>query len=114
MLKWFKVKVAGEENYAIINSSWCVNRAGITLSFAISIQAMSVNDLNDYGKEFVKAVNKSYQDLLKEYFYAKTETPIVTATPDGEIIMMWSFQGQESDEIKNELKKYKIKQINYD
>lgn len=113
MLKWFKVKVAGEENYAIINSSWCVNRAGITLSFAIPIQVMSVSEINDYGKEFVKAVNKSYQDLLKEYFYAKTETPIVTATPDGEIIMMWSFQGQDNKQTKSALKKLNIHEINY-
>lgn len=109
-----KIKCASSENVAIIDSSWCINRAGVCLSFAIPIQVMSIDELKDYGKEFVKAINASHKDLITQYFYAKTDTPIVAATPQGEIIMMWSFQGDDNKETKQKLKEHNIKQINYD
>lgn len=102
-----------EENVALINSSWCINRSGICLSFAIPIDVLSINEITEYGKEFIRAVKESYNDLLKN-FLPKSDTPLITATPAGQIIMMWSFQGDETKELKNELKKYKIMQIKYD
>jgi len=57
---------------------------------------MSVDEIEIYGKEFMKAVNLSYKSMIQSYFYAKTETPIITATHQGEIIMMWSFQGDDN------------------
>jgi hypothetical protein len=32
-----KIKIASNDNVAIIDSSWCINRSGICLSFAIPI-----------------------------------------------------------------------------
>lgn len=109
-----KIKIASNDNVAIIDSSWCINRSGICLSFAIPIQVMSVDEIQDYGKEFMKAVNASHKNLIQHYFYAKTDTPIIAATSQGEIIMMWSFQGDNNKETKQELKNNNIKQINYD
>lgn len=105
---------ASEDNVAIIDSSWCFNRSGICLSFAIPIQVMSVDEIEIYGKEFMKAVNLSYKSMIQSYFYAKTETPIITATHQGEIIMMWSFQGDDNKQTKKALADNDIKEIIYD
>ena len=107
-----KIKTASD-NTAIIDSSWCFNRSGICLSFAISIQVMSIDEIKDFGKEFMKAVNAAHKNLLQHYFYAKTDTPIIAATPQGEIIMMWSFQGDDNKETKKELQNHNIKRIDY-
>ena len=96
-----------------ISSSWCINRSGICLSFAIPVQVLSINELTDYGREFVKVINSTYKSLLKN-FIAKSDTPLISATPSGEIIMIWSFQAEESNELKKELKEYKIPKIEYD
>lgn len=105
---------ANNDNVSVIDSSWCLNRSGICLSFAISIDVMSIDEIDDFSKEFVKAINLSYKDMLNTYFYCKTETPIITATHQGEIIMMWSFQGDNNKETKKILKDNNIKEIIYD
>jgi hypothetical protein len=51
---------------------------------------------------------------LQTYFYAKTETPIITATHQGEIIMMWSFQGDNNKATRQILRDNDIKEITYD
>lgn len=107
------MKIAGSENYSIISSTWCTNRSGIVLSFAIPIQVMSIDEIKEFGKQFIKAIEQSYEELLKEYFYAKTETPIISATHGGEIIMLWSFQGDDNKKTREQLKQYKIDQIKY-
>ena len=109
-----KKRYASEDNVSIIDSSWCFNRSGICLSFAIPIQVMSVDEIEIYGKEFMKAVNLSYKSMIQSYFYAKTETPIITATHQGEIIMMWCFQGDDNKETRNVLINNDIKEITYD
>ena len=108
-----QIKIAGQDNVSIISSSWCANRSGICLSFAISIQVMSIDEIQEFGKQFVKAVKQSYGNFIDEYFYAKTDSPIVSATPDGQIIMLWSFQGQDDKRTRQGLKEYKIEQIKY-
>lgn len=113
MFKCIKIKVAGEQNVAIISSSWCVNRSGICLSFAIPIEVLSITQIEQYGKEFMRAVNQSYQELLEEYFYEKTDSPIISATSGGQIIMMWSFQGDNNKNTKERLQSFNIKQIKY-
>ena len=105
---------AKEDNVAIIDSSWCVNRSGICLSFAIPIDVMSIDEIEMFGKEFMKAVDTSYKSMLQSYFYAKTDTPIITATHQGEIIMMWCFQGDNNKATKQILKDNNIKEIIYD
>lgn len=109
-VKWIK---AGQDNVSIISSSWCSNRSGICLSFAISIEVMSLDEIEQFGKQFVKAVNASYKDLLKNYFYAKTQTPVICSTDKGQIIMLWSFQGDDDKELKQLLKQNGIKEIQY-
>lgn len=106
--------ICASNNTAIIDSSWCVNRSGICLSFAIPVEVMSITEIEDFGKEFMKAVNLSYKSVLKTYFYAKTETPIITATHQGEMIMMWSFQGDNNKETRQVLSENNIKEIIYD
>lgn len=107
------MKTAGNENYSIISSTWCVNRSGIILSFAIPIQVMSIDEIKEFGKQFIKAIEQPYKALLDEYFYAKTETPIISATNGGEIIMLWSFQGNDNKRTREQLKQYNIDYINY-
>ena len=36
------IRVATKEQTAVIDSSWCFNRSGICLSFAIPIEVMNI------------------------------------------------------------------------
>ena len=103
-----------EDNVDVIHSAWCHNRNGVCLSFAIPIQVMSVTEIKAFGDEFVRAVKESYNRLIKDYFYAKTDTPIISATDRGELIMMWSFQGDDDDSTIHALKDAGIKEVKYD
>lgn len=106
--------ISSEDNESVfISASWCINRSGICLSFAIPIDVLSIDELNDYSDEFVKVIKSTYKNLLKN-FIAKSDTPLISATPSGEIIMIWSFQADESNELKKELKENKIMEIEYD
>lgn len=102
-----------DENVSVISSAWCKNRSGICLSFAININAMSITEIKSYGDEFIAAVKRSYKHLINDHFYAKTDTPVVSCTVKGEIIMMWSFQGDNDDSTVNALKSARIKEIKY-
>lgn len=103
-----------DDNVDVISSSWCHNRSGVCLSFAIPTQVMSIEEIKVYGDEFVRAVKESYGRMIKDFFYAKTDTPIITATNSGELIMMWSFQGDDDDNTIHALKDAGIKEIKYD
>ena len=114
--KWLKSILADsdDDNVDVIDSAWCRNKNGVCLSFAISVQVMSVDEIVAYGKEFVRAVKESYKQLLKDYFYAKTDTPIISAMDNGEMIMLWSFQGEGDDATLRALKDAGIKEVKYD
>lgn len=103
-----------EDNVDVIQSSWCRNRSGVCLSFAIPVDVMSVDEIKAYGDEFVKAVNQSYKRLIEDHFYAKTDTPIIASTNHGEMLMMWSFQGGGDDGTVHALKDAGIKEVKYD
>lgn len=103
-----------DDNVDVIHSAWCRNRSGVCLSFAIPVNVMSVTEIDAYGQEFVKAVKASYKRLLKDYFYAKTDTPLISSTDSGEMIMIWSFQGGDDDDTVHALKDNGIKEVKYD
>lgn len=103
-----------DENVDIINSSWCRNNSGICLSFAIPVQVMSVTEFNAYGDEFVKAVKASYKKLISDFFYAKTDTPVISSTDRGEMIMIWSFQGNDNDSTVHALRDAGIMEVKYE
>lgn len=103
-----------EDNVDVIHSAWCHNRSGVCLSFAIPIQVMNITEIKTFGDEFVRAVKESYKRLIKDHFYAKTETPIVSSTDRGELIMMWSFQGDDDDSTIHALKDAGIKEVKYE
>ena len=103
-----------EDNVDVIHSAWCRNRSGVCLSFAIPVNVMSVTEITAYGEEFVRAVQASYKKLLKDYFYSKTDTPIISAADNGEMIMMWSFQGGDDDSTLHALKDAGIKEVKYE
>lgn len=102
-----------DENISVISSAWCKNRSGVCLSFAINIDAMSITEIKEYGDEFIEAVKRSYKNILHDHFYAKTDTPVVSSTVKGEIIMMWSFQGDDDEGTISALKSAGIKEIKY-
>lgn len=103
-----------DDNVDVISSAWCHNRSGVCLSFAIPVQVMSVTEIDAYGKEFVRAVNESYKRLIKDHFYEKTDTPIISSTDHGEMIMMWSFQGDDDDATLHALRDAGIKEVKYE
>lgn len=103
-----------DDNVDIISSAWCHNRSGVCLSFAIRMDVLTVTEIKAYGDEFVRAVKASYKTLIKDYFYAKTETPLVSATDRGELIMIWSFQGEDNDTTLHALRSAGIKEVKYD
>lgn len=102
-----------DENVSVISSSWCRTKAGICLTFGISIEVLSVDEISEFGKEFVKAVKKSYGKMLKEYFYPKSESPLVSPTPKGEIIMIWTFLGNDDEETERLLSEEGIEEIDF-
>ncbi len=112
--KWVKFADDDEDNVDVISTAWCYNRSGVCLSFAIPVQVMSITDIQTYGNEFIRAVNASYRSLIRDYFYAKTETPVISSTDMGEMIMIWSFQGDDSDDTVRALKDAGIKEVKYD
>lgn len=103
-----------DDNVEVINSAWCKNRSGICLSFAIPVSVMSVSELSTFGEEFVKAVKESYRKMLKDFFYAKTDTPVLSSTDSGEMIMIWSFQGGDDDDTRHALRDAGIKEVKYE
>ena len=103
-----------DDNVEVISSAWCYNRSGVCVSFAIPVQVMSVTEIKAYGDEFVRAVKASYKTLLKNFFYSKTDTPVISSTDRGEMIMIWSFQGNDDDETVRALKDAGIKEVKYD
>lgn len=109
------IRISGgeDDNVAIISASWTKVKNGICLNFGIAMDVLSVDEISDFGNEFVKAVKQSYGSMLDELFYAKSESPLVSATPKGGIIMIWSFQGNDDAETKKALKNHKVKEIEY-
>lgn len=110
---WIKI-AESDDNVTLISSQWCYNRNGICLSFAVSIPVLTIDQINDLSKQFMKEIKKSYTNLLHDYFYAKMETPIITATDEGELIMMWSFQGDNDNKTKEAIKQFNIKEVQYE
>lgn len=103
-----------DDNVEIISSAWCQNRSGVCLSFAIRINVMSMTEIKAFGDEFIRAVKASYKRLIQDYFYAKTDTPLISSTDRGELIMIWSFQGNDDTATKNALRSAGIKKVDYD
>lgn len=103
-----------DDNVDIISSAWCFTPAGICLSFAIRIGVMTSSDIKIYSDEFIRAVKASYKSLIRDYFYAKSDEPMVSATDRGELIMIWSFQGDDNDATKHALKTAGIKEVKYE
>lgn len=106
-----KVADDDDDNVNIISSAWCKNRSGVCLSFAITIDVMDIDEIDEFGKMFMDAVNESYGSLLETYFVAKSEKPLICATDDGELIMLWSFQADGDKAVIEELRGNKIKEI---
>lgn len=101
-----------KEHVTIISSSWCRNRAGICLSFAVPVEVMDTDELSEFGKMFVDAVYEPYEDLIKKSFVPKTEMPLI-ASHDGELIMIWSFQAEDNEDLAETLRKNNIQEIDY-
>lgn len=109
-----RIRMASGDGTTLISSIWCVNRAGICLSFAVSIDVMDTVEIGQFGKSFEDAVNESFSDILKTYFIAKSSHPLVCCTDDGELIMLWSFQGDDDEDTRAVMKDNGIKEIKYE
>lgn len=103
-----------DDNVDLISSAWCYNPSGICLSFAIRINVMSITEIKAFGDEFIKAVKEAYRSLVRDYFYTKTDAPVVSATDHGELIMIWSFQGEDNEATLHALRMAGIKQVKYE
>jgi len=100
-VKWFRNPVAkDDDNVTVISSSWCENRAGIVLSFAVPMDVLDIEEIDDYGKEFKRAVKASYKEIIDDWFVPKTPSPVVAPTTGGELIMLWSFQGDDDRDTR--------------
>ena len=103
-----------DDNVTVISSAWCRNRAGACVSFAVPIMVMDLGEIADFGGQFRETVEDAYGDMLEEKFSPKTDDPIVCATPAGEMIMMWSFQGDDDDDTVGTLRSHRIDEIKYE
>ncbi len=98
----------------VISASWCKNRAGICLQFAIPLEVMDVESIVEFSTAFMEAIQKSYGNLLRNDFYSITESPIVCSASGGDLILLWSFQGVDDKATRDALKENNVKQIKYD
>ena len=103
-----------DDNVTVISAAWCMNRAGVCVSFAVPIMVMDLGEIADFGAQFRETVEDAYGNMLEEKFSPKTEDPIVCSTPAGELIMMWSFQGDGDDETVGMLRNFRIDEIKYE
>ena len=97
-----------------IDSSWCINKVGICISFAIAIDVLSLEEIDEFGKQFMKTVKSTFGKFLDSYCYSKTDTPVISATNNGGLIMLWSFQAENNKNVVELLKECGIKQVKYD
>lgn len=103
-----------DDNVTVISAAWCRNRAGACVSFAVPIMVMDLGEIADFGGQFRETVEDAYGNMLEEKFSPKTEDPIVCSTPAGELIMMWSFQGDGDDDTVGTLRNFRIDEIKYE
>lgn len=110
-LEWIKRTASDDDNVSVISSAWCRNRSGVCLSFAITMDVMDVDEIDQFCKLFIDAVNASYRSLVEQYFSPKSTKPLVCATDSGELIMLWSFQGDDDKATVEALKDASILEI---
>ena len=109
------VHFAGDDDdVTVISAAWCRNRAGVCLSFAVPIMVMDLGEIAEFGEQFRETVDEAYGNMIEERFSPKTTDPIVCSTPVGELIMMWSFQGDDDDETVGTLRSFRIDEIKYE
>ena len=109
--RWIRRCASDEDNVTLISSAWCRNRTGICLSFAVPMEVMDVDEISEFGEMFVDAVKASYGTMLSQLFGAKSAKPLVCATDGGELIMLWSFQGEDDDKTLEALDEAMVSQI---
>ena len=109
------LRVAKEKESEYIDSTWCLISGGITLSFAIAVDVMDVDGIADFGKQFEKAVKKSWSSLLKRCgFEPKTGSPLLSPTNLGELVMIWAFSCEDTDQNRKEMRESGIREISYE
>ena len=114
MIYRFRRNAGDDDNVTVISSSWCKTRVGIVLSFAVPIEVMDIDEINKFAELFVDAVKESYGSLIKKEFVAKTEKPMICATHEGEIIMIWSFVGDSNTQTVLSLRNAGIIEMKYE
>ncbi len=110
-LEWVCRTAGDDDNVTVISSCWCRNRTGICLSFAVQMDVMDVDDISEFCKMFMQAVDASYKSLISQYFMAKSTKPLVCATDSGELVMLWSFQGDDDKATADAIKESGIIEI---
>ena len=109
------VRVADDDdNVTVISAAWCRNRSGVCVSFAVPIDVMGTGELLEFGNLFKDTVMDAYGDMLKEMFISKTDDPLVSATHGGELIMLWSFQGENDESTLKSIRNHRIQEIDYE
>lgn len=96
-----------------VDSSYTKTKDFVNLSFVCRIGTSEVTEVIELGKMLMQQVSKNYKKLIKDNFLAKSKTPYVFGKNE-QLYMIWSFTGENTNENLKLLKKFKIKEVDYD
>lgn len=105
-------KIASKDNIIVVDRSYTINKGGVILSFALPVGVSEISNVIQLGSMLMDYIQKDCGKFLAKNFFSKTETPILFAKNE-ELFMIWSFVAKD-DNIVEELKKKKIKEVFYE
>lgn len=105
--------VIANNNTIIVDSSYTKSKGGIIVSFAFPVGANEIEIIVELGKMFVEYIQKDFGKMLSDFFFAKTQSPVVFSKGE-ELFMVWAFVARDDEKALKEIKKRKIKEISYE
>lgn len=106
-------KIASNDNYIIVDSSYCQSKCGLVVSFAFPLFANEISVITELGNMFEEYVKKNFGKVLSKHFFSKTVTPVLFSKGE-EMFMVWSFVAKDDKKALKQLKKLKVKEVEYE